>query len=287
MIYGITGNTEKEEIWPPLLDLLHWFQSENLTYHLSLEVAAGLRELCLENFIPPMVDDVPELLLCFGGDGTLLHSAHLAAVYDIPMLGINIGRLGFLTAVDVTSIEKAISQIEAGAFEIDHRIALSVSMEDDDPERWALNDVVLTRAGSPGLIGIDVLAGGVRLDTYWADGLIIATPTGSTAYSLAAGGPIIAPGSEVVLITPISTHRLTVRPVVLPADTDIEMRVTDARLPCHLAIDGVNHSVEVGTTIKVHRASHTIKLVRLKGHHYFHTLRAKLSWGSGPHESES
>jgi len=288
MIYGIAGNIEKEEIWRPLVALLRWLESQSIAYNLHEDVAAGLRMRSVARNLTESSADTPDVLLSFGGDGTLLRAAHHAAPIDIPILGINMGRLGFLTAVDVTDIQEAIKQLEAGAYEIEHRLVLSVMAKADEAvHRWALNDVVLTRAGSSGLIAVEVLVDGVRLDTYWADGLIVATPTGSTAYSLAAGGPIVVPGSDVLVITPIASHRLTVRPVVLPAETTLDIRIFEARLPCILAVDGVSYAIKVGSSIRIQRAAHTIKLIRPTGHHYFHTLRAKLSWGSGPQEQRT
>lgn len=286
MIYGIAANTSKEEIWEPIAALLRWLRSKGLAYHLRADVAAGLQDRYVDEcFTTTCAADGPDILLSFGGDGTLLRMAHHIAGSDTPLLGINLGRLGFLAEVDVTEVQDAIKLLESGEYSVEPRLVLSVATGTDAaPRQWALNDVVLSRAEFAGLIAIEVTADGSFLDTYWADGLIIATPTGSTAYSMAAGGPIVAPGTDALLVTPIASHSLTVRPVVLPANTVIEIRVAASSPPCALSVDGRSQPITHEAPIRIQRASHTVKLVRLSGRHYFHTLRSKLSWGGGPQQ---
>jgi NAD+ kinase len=145
---------------------------------------------------------------------------------------------------------------------------------------WAMNEFVVDRSGSAGMIKIEVEVNGTPLNTYWADGLIVATPTGSTAYSLSTGGPIIAPGVEAVILTPIAPHTLTVRPIVLPADSTITCRVLEEDQPYVFAADGRSSMFENhGLQFTIQRASHTVNLVKLPDQHFFHTLRSKLMWG--------
>ncbi len=284
MIYGIAGNTRKEEVWRPITALLRWLQAAGLQYSLHADIAKGLRLRSRQSLteVPPAQ---PDIILSFGGDGSLLRTAHRIAQAGTPILGINLGRLGFLAEVDVTEVQEAIGLLEAGAYEIDNRLVLSVTTDTGyTPPQWALNDVVLARAESAGLVAIEVTADGVKLDTYWADGLIVATPTGSTAYSLAAGGPIVVPGSDALLVTPVASHKLTVRSIVLPGKTVVEARIAEKSLPCVLAVDGASRTITDSAPIRVERASHSIRLVRLAGRHYFHTLRSKLFWGAGPQQ---
>lgn len=291
MIYGITGNTNKDALWNPVAALVTWLAEHALPFCLHANVAHGLRErdlvpaaLCSpqsENNLGEKVD----LILSFGGDGTLLRSAHEVGDLGTPILGVNIGRLGFLAHVDVEHVQQAIHRLESNDYSIDQRMVLGVEVESstETHQNWALNDVVIARAGSAGLIAIDVIVDGTPLNRYWADGLIVATPTGSTAYSLAVGGPIVAPGSDVILLSPIAPHSLTVRPVVLPSGCVMEVRVAGARKPYVLAIDGMStepHEDDVQITIR--RGQHRINLVKFPDQHYFQTLRTKLSWGGGP-----
>ena len=285
MVYGIAGNTSKEEIWDPIASLLQWLRSQELPYSLHADVAAGLRARIPKLHLAVTPEKAPDIILSFGGDGTLLRTAHHVAQTGTPILGINLGRLGFLAEVDIADVREAIKLLEAGAYQVEPRLALSVATgAAQTAVQWALNDVVVARAESAGLVAISVTADGVALDTYWADGLIVATPTGSTAYSLAAGGPIVAPGTDALLVTPIASHSLTVRPVVLSGNSVIDIQVAEASLPCVLAVDGTSRAMSDGSLIRIQRASHTVRLVRLAGRNYFHTLRSKLSWGAGPQQ---
>ena len=291
MIYGITGNTDKEGLWQPVAALVTWLAEHGLSFFLHANVALGLLE---RNLVPGALcrrqsennlGDKVDVLLSFGGDGTLLRSAHEVGPLGTPILGVNIGRLGFLADIDVGHVQETIRRLENGDYSIDQRMVLAVDVEGPDgPESfWALNDVVIARAGPAGLIGIDVVVDGTPLNRYWADGLIVSTPTGSTAYSLAVGGPIVAPGSNVILLSPIAPHSLTLRPVVLPSGCVMEIRVVDSRKPYVLAIDGMSteaHEDDVMITIR--RGPHRINLVKFTDQHYFRTLRTKLSWGGGP-----
>ena len=291
MIYGITGNTNKDELWQPVAALVTWLAEHGRPFCLHTNVALGLLE---RDLVPASVHcqhsghdlaDKVDVILSFGGDGTMLRSAHEVGTLGTPILGINIGRLGFLADIDVGHVQETIRRLENGDYSIDQRMVLAVEVEwPTETERlWALNDVVIARAGPAGLIGIDVVVDGTPLNRYWADGLIVSTPTGSTAYSLAVGGPIVAPGSDVILLSPIAPHSLTVRPVVLPSGCVMEARVVASRRPYVLAIDGMStetHDDDVKITIR--RGPHCINLVKFTDQHYFQTLRTKLSWGGGP-----
>jgi NAD+ kinase len=169
----------------------------------------------------------------------------------------------------------------AGEYTIEERMVLEATA--DSPSHfdteWAVNEFVLDRSGTAGLIKIEVEVDGTPLNTYWGDGLIIASPTGSTAYSLSTGGPIIAPGTEAVILTPIAPHTLTVRPIVLPADSTITCRVLHDQ-PYVFAADGRSVLFEDdGLSFTIERAAHTVNLVKLPDQHFFQTLRSKLMWG--------
>ena len=288
MIYGITGNPTKENLWDPLASLVQRLLDEDREFWIHEPIADGLVERDL--FTPAVCDDhavsniaeAGDLVLSFGGDGTLLRSAHLTGPNDTPLLGVNIGRLGFLADIEIEQIHDALDALEAGNYRVEERLVLQAQL-DSHPAfdtKWALNEFVLDRSGAAGLIEIEVVVNGTPLNTYWADGLIIGTPTGSTAYSLSTGGPIIAPGVEAVVLTPIAPHTLTVRPIVLPAEATITCRVSQNDQPYVFAADGRSTMFEEhDLEFSVERAPHTVNLVKLPGQHFFHTLRSKLMWG--------
>ncbi len=286
MIYGITGNTSKAELWPLIQNLRTWMDSEGLNYQLHPSIARGLFERslisseCTEKISSDTLVETSTVILSIGGDGTLLHTAFEVGASGIPILGINIGRLGFLADVEAARIQDALRLLNTGQYKIEHRSALSLS---GPHTGWAFNDIVITRQPAGGLAAIDVLVDGIRLNRYWGDGLIIATPTGSTAYSLAVGGPIVMPGSNVFIVSPVAPHSLTIRPIVLPAQSTLTMQLASSSSDCTIALDGRTHLIsKKQEPYTVRKADHSIRLVRFEDTNYFGTLRSKLSWGMGP-----
>ena len=288
MTYGITGNTGKEKLWQPAAALIRWLDDEGLTYCLDERVAAGLVDRGLVEgaaCAPRAVADLAatsDIVLSFGGDGTLLNTAHAIGSRETPILGVNIGRLGFLTGSEVGEVEDTIRMIEKGEHLVEERVVLDASLEGDtgDAPRWALNDFVIAKSGSASMIDVKVHVDGYYLNDYWADGLIIATPTGSTAYSLAAGGPLLAPNTGAIVITPIAPHTLSTRPIVLPNHVEITLQVATRGQPFLLAYDGTSEVIEAGQAVlTIKKAAHSVRLVRLPGRGYFQTIRTKLSWG--------
>lgn len=294
MVYGITGNPTKQAMWAPVARLVAWMRDRGSAFCLDAPVAQGLadRDLVTADVCAACSTDhlavESDVVLSFGGDGTLLRTAHDLGDRGTPILGVNVGRLGFLAAIEVSGLEEALEQLEAGAYTIEPRMVLEIRSESEDAvldarlaSRWALNEFVIDRSGSTGLISVDVLVDGRPLNTYRADGLILATPTGSTAYSLSAGGPIIAPGTDAMILTPIAPHTLTVRPMVLPGSAVLEARV-EPRRRYVLATDGRSTVFDVDATavFTIRRAGHTVNLVRLPQRDFFETLRTKLMWGA-------
>ncbi|MFB6279949.1 MAG: NAD(+)/NADH kinase [Salinibacter sp.] len=289
MVYGITGNPTKGSLWDPLSALLDRLRADDLDFWIHDPIATGLEKrdlvdpaFCREHAVAN-VAEAADLVVSFGGDGTLLRTAHRTGPNDTPLLGVNIGRLGFLADIEIEHIHEAIDALEAGDYHVEERLVLGAELdsESDFGTQWALNEFVVDRSGAAGLIEIEVTVNGTPLNTYWADGLIIGTPTGSTAYSLSTGGPIIAPGAEAVVLTPIAPHTLTVRPIVLPADATITCQVLENDQPYVFAADGQSTMFEEhGLQFTVERAAHTVNLIKLPGQHFFHTLRSKLMWGA-------
>ena len=230
-----------------------------------------------------------DALLTLGGDGTMLRGARFLAGRPVPVFGVNLGRLGFLTTCGATEMEESLTQFAAGNFRAEERMALEARVTgpthrpDGAPVRhFALNDVVLHKAGYARVVRLDVAANDERVASYAADGIVISTPTGSTAYSLSAGGPVVVPTVESILLTPISPHTLAIRPLVLPPTAQITIRadVRDGNDEMLVTVDGQpGTTFAAGDTLLVRRAK-PVRLVRIPALGTFFTrLRAKLGWG--------
>jgi len=253
---------------------------------LELYPEEPIRELFTEGgeFVPGEVD----LLVSLGGDGTLLRGARLIASHHTPVLGINLGHLGFLTSIGPGQMEATFRALMAGEYWLDTRFTLEARVLCTDgtesAQYMALNDAVLHKGGFARVIRLAVFVGEEREEVgeYTADGIILATPTGSTAYSLSAGGAIVAPSMECILATPISPHTLAVRPLVLPAGTRIEVEIRGRNNEVVLTVDGQEGEALVnGDRLVVSRGDASVPLVRLEGQSFFSTLRRKLHWGAG------
>lgn len=267
----------------PALDTVRRFADAH-----QVEIAAepGILEL-----IPDAAEftaDGVDLLLTLGGDGTLLRGARLFALQGTPVLGVNLGYLGFLTSIAPDELSQALTSVTNGEYWLDHRFTLDVRVVHDGvpgPPYLALNDAVLHKGGFARVVRLAVFMGQRAEEpvaTYSADGIILSTPTGSTAYSLSAGGPIVVPTVECILATPICPHTLAVRPLVVPASTTITVEVLSPSEEMILTIDGQEGAaLQLGDRLAVCRGRATVPLVRLEGQTFFSTLRRKLHWGAG------
>lgn len=222
-----------------------------------------------------------QLFITIGGDGTLLESVTHIGKLEIPILGINTGRLGFLATISKDDIEGALQKVFQGAYTLDKRALLKLETNKDvfGPMNFALNDFTVVKKDSSAMITIHTYIDGEFLNSYWADGIIVSTPTGSTGYSLSCGGPLIFPRSGNFVITPVSPHNLTVRPIVVSDASEITFQV-EGRSKRYLAsLDSRVASVDSSVQLKVSKADFKVNLVQLEGTHYFKTLRQKLNWG--------
>lgn len=232
---------------------------------------------------PELIADL-DLLLTLGGDGTLLRGARLVAPHGVPVLGVNLGHLGFLTSVGPAELEVALERVIQGDTVMDERMVLEISAESAAGEVHttclALNDAVLHRGGMARMIRISVFAHGEEVGTYSADGIILATPTGSTAYSLSAGGPIVSPVVDCIVATPICPHTLAVRPLILSAAETVTVEVLSPTEELILTVDGQESANLVpGDRLVARRTDPPLRLVRFPGQTFFSTLRRKLRWG--------
>lgn len=225
-----------------------------------------------------------DLLLTLGGDGTLLRGARYLGARDIPILGVNLGRLGFLTSCGGDEFEDALRLWANGEFTAEQRMTLDARARSVDGEprgRWrCLNDVVLHKGGFARVVRFGVHVDGEPLGAYGADGVVICTPTGSTGYSLSAGGPVVVPTVESIMVTPVSPHTLAMRPLVVPPDAEVAVRAEDGPEGLLVTVDGqVGTTFRAGETLIVRRADVPVRIVRFPGTSFFERLRHKLGWG--------
>ena len=226
-----------------------------------------------------------DALITFGGDGTLLRGARLLGGRETPILGVNLGRVGFLTTATRESLEPALEALVTGKFEIERRQALRAAIRDPEGEtrstQMAMNDVTVHKGGVARVIRVNVFIQGDNVGPYSADGIIVATPTGSTAYNLSAGGPIVVPGVEAIIVTPIAAHTLAVRPLVVPATYRIVIEpIAGWSDDLVVSFDGqTGTTLAPGESVDVSRADHRVCLIRLGGDGFFGRMRQKLHWG--------
>ncbi|MBQ8155894.1 MAG: NAD kinase [Prevotella sp.] len=223
-----------------------------------------------------------DFVISMGGDGTFLKAASRVGHKDIPILGVNMGRLGFLADISPDDIEHCINALAQDDFAIESRALIQVEA-DGNPLgdfSYALNDVAILKRDTASMISIRANINGQYLNTYQADGLVVSTPTGSTAYSLSNGGPIIVPGTKVFSMTAVAPHSLNVRPIVIPDSAIVELDVESRSHNFLVAIDGRSEKCKEGTKITLRRAPYDVKVVKRSDHRYFNTLREKMMWGA-------
>ncbi|KGO91048.1 NAD kinase [Flavobacterium subsaxonicum] len=229
------------------------------------------------------LDEGFDMFISIGGDGTMLRAATLVRNKNIPIIGINAGRLGFLATVQQENIETLLPLIFENQYKISPRSLLTIDYKgkslNPDYLDYALNEITVSRKDTTSMITIDVKLNGDHLNSYWADGLIISTPTGSTGYSLSCGGPILTPDVNSLVITPIAPHNLNARPLVIPDDTEIELTVSSREEQHLISLDSRIESVDVETVLSIKKGSFKINLVEFPQEKFLDTLRKKLLWG--------
>ena len=279
---GLFVNTTKENAAGVVEGVSAWLKERGIAPLLPEEQAVEL-ELPPTGISKTAMVEQADVLLVLGGDGTLLSAAHTPQIENVPILAINIGTLGFLTDASLDELYPTLKATLAGAYRVEHRMMLEVVVDRQgfpQPFRaFALNDVVIRHYTR--LIELDAYVDGELFIPYNADGLIIATPSGSTGYSLSCAGTIISPQLEAILLTPIAPHSLTVRPFIADGDAEITVKMRAAYQNVDVFVDGQRetHSLTAGAVIKVERAERTIQLIRSQHHSYYRALREKLMLG--------
>ena len=284
---ALTGKYRDPRVGDSMLILARHLSSSGVRVILDPGVKLDFGDVPVEPVDETTLVAEADLLVAVGGDGTMLYATRLVAGRDIPILGINRGRLGFLADITPGEMLRRIDEVLAGDYEEEPRLMLEAVIEDGgEPKRaLALNDVVLQKRETGRMLDFENWVDGVYVNTHGGDGLVIATPTGSTAYALSGGGPIIHPSLEAVTLVPICPHTLSDRPIVIHADSRIEVRIVDrpdtrAEVTC----DGVLLG-ELGASERLHvrAAREKVVLIHPRGHDYFRLLRSKLHWGRGSH----
>jgi NAD+ kinase len=284
MKFGIIGNLAKEALYGAVLDLSKNLEKEKIEFYIQKEIADGIEKRFSHKIEKVLTTDEllknSDMIISFGGDGTILATARLVGSLQIPILGVNLGKLGFLAEVAPEDVFDFIKKICEGKYRIEERMVLEANVKGESETYFGLNDIVIDKAGSTRVVDIETFINDEYLITYTADGLIISTPTGSTAYSLAAGGPIVTPSSNVITLTPICPHTLTARPVVIPDDSIIKIKIEFYDREILLTADGqIEHKLKPPVEIIVKKADYKIKLVKRLEVTYFDVLRSKLMWG--------
>ncbi len=287
MRIGVIGNSTKDSIAEAVTRLL----TIGLKYPLQFFLHEELKE-ALSGSAPDQrakmhfrssheLIESSDIIITFGGDGTILSAARMVGRSQVPILGVNLGKLGFMAEVPLNELEQFVGDIVQGKFVTEERMLLKTAVENSESELYALNDIVIDNGSSSRLINVSVYVDNDYLVSFSGDGIILATPTGSTAYSLAAGGPIVGPSTGVIVIQPISPHSLSARTVIVPDTSKIKIVVEHQSNEARVTADG--QLVKMFTppmNIHISKAEHTIRLIKRKDRSYYDVLREKLFWGS-------
>ncbi len=273
---------------PAVQLVLQWIAENGLEYVLCEEIAGLIGDPDHQMPRDKMHEKI-DCLLSLGGDGTMLAAARAVGQYSIPIFGINVGSLGFLTEATTSEIIGSLEAIKAGRFIIDERMALKIECEGlCDSYPFALNDIVVDNGADTRLVKLDLFLNDKFVCSYNADGLIISTPTGSTAYNLAAGGPVLHPQLDAIIACPICPHSLTIRPILFSNDAQIVVRLAAPDIDGRLTIDGqVSLTMPPAADVLIRRAPHRVMLIRLHEYDFFNILRTKLHLGARPLTNEN
>lgn len=283
MMIGISGNTGKRDIHLVIKDICCELEENGLDYRFSIDLTKvpEIRHVNIpvSKFLSnEELFEQSDLVISVGGDGTLLSAAQYAIFADKPVMGVNFGKLGFLTEIDKSSLKRAVYEIKNHEMLTEERMLLAAHF--DNSAMVAVNDIVIDKGGWPKMIQMMVEADGEPVTSFSADGLIIATPTGSTGYSLSVGGPVVHPGAEVITLSPISPHTLTLRPMVLPGNFEVTLKVPAHPESFWINCDGQRvYECRSPFEMIIKKYDKPLKLVKTSFSSYFSTLRSKLLWG--------
>ena len=296
MTIAIFGNAMKSQTLVEVRHILefmtakgvHVLLSQELRQELDLREYPGFPENWDSDEQPENVYGEPiDFALSVGGDGTFLTSAAVIGNKNIPILGVNVGHLGFLADVQSQDLDDILQKLVAGEYMIERRSLLNVKVLDREgilrndlvmaPN--ALNEIAILKQGLTNMLSIETKVNGELLHTYHSDGLVLSTPTGSTAYNLSIGGPLVVPQNKTIILTPIAPHSLTVKPIVVPDDWTFDIRVNSRYDTYMVSVDGRSQSLSTDMSLHIERATYTVKVVQIGDNSFLKSLRTKLNWG--------
>lgn len=283
MTIAIFGNTLRSDTIREVKHIVKFLQLRGVDIVLSQELRheAFNREFpSVEDYVAHTNESI-DFALSVGGDGTFLTTASLIGHLDIPILGINCGHLGYLAEVQTDNIDAVLDQLITNNYTIEQRRMLEVTCQQGGKivSPYALNEVAILKSGLSSMITIDVSLNGEFLHNYKADGLLVATPTGSTAYNLSVGGPLLDPHVNAIILTPVATHSLNIRPLVVLDDSKIDVKISSRNGNYLLSVDGRSQVLNQDLQLHIERSQRTIKLVRINGQTFMQSLKEKLYWG--------
>ena len=283
MKIAIFGNAMKTETLSEVTHLIEFMQLREVSILLSQELRQELNLREFPEFNPETSKEGDiDFALSVGGDGTFLTTAAQVGDTNIPIVGVNCGNLGFLAEVKTSDVDVIMDQLIQGEYTIEQRSLLEVSPSGTTliPYPCALNEIAIMKQGLSSMISIETKVNGLPLTTYAADGLVIATPTGSTAYNMSVGGPLMVPQARGILLSPIASHSLNVRPLVIPDDWKLDMKISSRNGNYLVSVDGRSQTFTEDITLHIEKSSRTVKLVQVGEHSFIQSLKEKLSWGS-------
>lgn len=288
LVIALFGNTYQEKKSVKILQIINSIRAKQFKMIIEREYYNFLTS---KLYIPLKQADTfdgdnftADVVLSIGGDGTFLKAASYVNNKNIPILGLNMGRLGFLADLDIDHLDATLDRILEGDYKLEERSVLALETEGKKLHLcpYALNEIAILKHDISSMISIRTCINNDYLVTYQSDGLIISTPTGSTAYSLSVGGPIMVPGSGILALSPVAPHSLNIRPIVMRDDVTITLDVTSRSRDFLVAIDGQSESCEEKTRLTIRRAPYTIKIIKRDDHNFFQTLHEKMMWGADP-----
>ncbi len=281
MTIAIFGNWYKKSTLDEISHILDFMNHQGVNVVLSKELRD---EMNIRDQYPLFGSDTNEdvdFALSVGGDGTFLYTASQIGDKNIPILGINYGRLGFLADVQATDVDHICNQLINNNYSIEQRAVLQVTPSVSGAVQipFALNEVAVMKQELSSMITVEASLNGEFLNTYKADGLVVSTPTGSTAYNLSVGGPLMTPQTKSLILSPIATHAMNVRPLVIPNDWEIDLKIRSRSHSYLIAVDGRSLTLSEDISLHIAKAPYTIKVVQIGEHSFIHSLKEKLNWG--------
>lgn len=288
MKVAIYGQTFLEEDKTSMLELLHELQKVQAEVFVEKKFEALVSDCTMGRISGAFsqskgLDSSFDMFISFGGDGTMLRAVTYIKDYGIPIVGVNTGRLGFLSTFKKENVRKLVTEFVAGHYTVEERTLVEVEVNPDLNEfenlNFALNEVTVSRKDTTSMITVETYLNDEYLTSYWADGLIVSTPTGSTGYSLSCGGPVIAPTAKSLVLTPIAPHNLNARPLVISDDTQIRLKVSGREQTHLVSLDSRIADIPNGKEIRIRKSDFTVKMIEYTSESFLKTLRNKLLWG--------